>query len=277
MLLAFFAYIAVLPPFFPDRPHLSYQPALVLAGAFVLLSALAQAHKSPRFPRIVPLLRDWLPIFLTYIAFREMELFLPRHFPAAIEVQWVAQDRIFLDIWHARAAIEHFGAILPFYFELCYLLVYGVAAYCILVLYANKRRRSIDLFFVIYLAGTLGAYALFPYFPSRPPRLVFPGLDQPHIVTWVREVNLYILSKATIHSGVFPSAHVSSAFSAAWAMFLLLPHRKAFGWGLLFYAISVSIATIYGRYHYVADVVAGFGVSLAAAALCIAVRAWRTR
>ncbi|MBV9612994.1 MAG: hypothetical protein JO091_11005 [Acidobacteriaceae bacterium] len=38
------------------------------------------------------------------------------------------------------------------------------------------------------------------------------------------------------------------------------------------YAISVSVAAIYGRYHYTADVVGGFGVSLVAAALCIARR-----
>jgi membrane-associated phospholipid phosphatase len=33
---------------------------------------------------------------------------------------------------------------------------------------------------------------------------------------------------------------------------------------MLIYAISVSIATIYGRYHFVADVLAGFAVSLIA-------------
>jgi membrane-associated phospholipid phosphatase len=41
---------------------------------------------------------------------------------------------------------------------------------------------------------------------------------------------------------------------------------------MLFYASSVSVATIYGRYHYGADVAAGFGVSLAAAAVAFALR-----
>ena len=36
------------------------------------------------------------------------------------------------------------------------------------------------------------------------------------------------------------------------------------GWAMLAYAISVSIATVYGRYHYAADAVAGFVVSLVA-------------
>ena len=66
---------------------------------------------------------------------------------------------------------------------------------------------------------------------------------------------------------------MSSAFSAAWGLFVVLPKRRKFAWGTLFYACSVSVATIYGRYHYTADVAAGFGVSLVAAAVAAAVRA----
>jgi membrane-associated phospholipid phosphatase len=127
----------------------------------------------------------------------------------------------------------------------------------------------VDRFWIVYLTGTLLAYALFPYFPSQPPRIVFPGVDNPHIVPWLRQANLFILNHATIHVGVFPSAHVSSAFASAWAMFLLVPERKRYGWALVVYACSVSVATIYGRYHYAADVIAGFGVSLVAAGLAV--------
>ena len=70
-----------------------------------------------------------------------------------------------------------------------------------------------------------------------------------------------------IHSSVFPSAHVSSAFSAGWALLLYLPDRKRYGVGMLIYAASVAVAAVYGRYHYAVDVVAGFGVSLVAAGL----------
>jgi membrane-associated phospholipid phosphatase len=60
-------------------------------------------------------------------------------------------------------------------------------------------------------------------------------------------------------------------------MFLLLPGRKRFGWGVLVYAISVSLATIYGRYHYAADVAAGFSVSLIAGAMCLWLRRGKER
>ncbi|MGH9344237.1 MAG: phosphatase PAP2 family protein, partial [Terriglobia bacterium] len=94
----------------------------------------------------------------------------------------------------------------------------------------------------------------------------------PSVTSWVCKLNWKILDSTAVQSGVFPSAHVSSAFSAAWAMLLLFPRRKPIGGGLVFYAASVSLATIYGRYHYIADVVAGFGISLVAGAICLLFR-----
>ncbi len=197
-----------------------------------------------------------------------MELFLPVHFTHTFEAAWIRWDALLLGEWHVRRMIESFGSSIPFWLELCYLLVYGTGFFCVALLYLEHRRAEIDRFLTVYLIGTLLAYALFPYFPSEPPRIVFPSIDQPHVTTWVRQLNLWILKVGTIHVGVFPSAHVSSAFSAAWAMFVVMPHRKLFGYALLFYALSVSLATVYGRYHYAADVLAGFGVSLIPGWLC---------
>ncbi len=271
MFVAFFGYIVAIAPFFRDRPHLKYQPVIAFAGVFGFFSVFARCERAFGATSI-EIIRDWLPFPLTLAAFREMELFVTSSYARAYESTWIQWDKLLLQNWHLRNAIESAGAAVPFYLELCYLLVYGVGAYCAAVLYVDGRRREVNRFWTIYLVGTLTAYALFPYFPSQPPRIAFPGIATPAITTWVRQLNLSILRHATIHSGVFPSAHVSSAFSCAWGMFLVLPERKRFGWGLLIYAISVSIATVYGRYHYAADVIAGFGVSLVAGLVCVAIR-----
>jgi membrane-associated phospholipid phosphatase len=89
-------------------------------------------------------------------------------------------------------------------------------------------------------------------------------------MTALRRFNLWIVNGYGIHSSVFPSAHVSSAFSAGWALLLYLPERKRYGRGMLIYAASVAIAAVYGRYHYAVDVVAGLGVSLVAAGIILA-------
>jgi membrane-associated phospholipid phosphatase len=268
VLVAFFSFITAITPFFPNRPNLGLRPLFELIAVTAVLATLAKFEQG-RWTRLVGTIRDWLPILLTLLAFREMELFLPLSFDGRLESEWIRLDRALLDGYHLRAAVESLGPVIPFYLEMCYLLVYGVGPICVGILYRSGKRALVDRFWVVYLTGTLLAYALFPYFPSQPPRIVFPGLDNPHVLTWARQLNLFILNKATIHVGVFPSAHVSSAFACAWAMFLLLPQRKRVGWVLVLYAVSVGVATVYGRYHYMADVIAGFGISLASGALAI--------
>ena len=266
--IAFFCYIVGLWPFFRDRPHLGFQPLWITLAVFTFLITLARLETG-KWAKIINHFRDWLPTALTLIAFQEMESFLPRRFPHHYEAIWIKQDLTLLQTWHLQRIIESCGAVIPFYLEFCYLLVYGFPFYCVGILYSRRLRRFVDVFFVIYMAGTLGTYALFPFFPSEPPRFLYPGVALPHFTSWVRHFNLFILNRASIHIGVFPSAHVSSAFSAAWAMFIIQPRKKILGWTLTFYAVSVSLATIYGRYHYSADVLAGIGVSVVTSFLCL--------
>jgi membrane-associated phospholipid phosphatase len=248
---------------------------LASAVAFlVLVKAERGILKTPL--RVV---RDWLPIVFTFIAFREMELFVPTKYDLAFETSWIKLDELVLQNWGLRAAIESVGKLGPVYLEFCYLIVYGLAAYSVGVISLRRDPRhdnhdAIDYFWTVYLTGTLTAYALFPYFPSLPPRYAFPLVAAPSVTTWVRELNLYLLQGATIHSGVFPSAHVSSAFSSAWALYFIFPTRRWLGNIMLVYAISVSLATVYGRYHYVADVLAGFTVSLIALGVGFAMKSY---
>ncbi len=268
ILLAFFAYLVVISPFFRDRPRLKLQPIAILAASALLLWCLAAAESVLHAP-VIGMVRDWLPMPLTLLAFREMELFVPVQYNVHLETAWIGLDHAVLHNWGLKQAIESLGPLLPLFLELCYLLIYGIGTYCVAVLWVEKRRPEVDRFYIVLLTGTLLAYALFPYFPSRPPRVVFANLDPPNSHNLFRSVNLFLLRKATIHSGVFPSAHVSSAFSAAWAMFLVSSQRRRIAWGLLIYAFCVALATVYGRYHYVADALAGFAVSLAAGVVAI--------
>jgi membrane-associated phospholipid phosphatase len=267
VLVSFFAYIAVIAPWFPRRPLLKSQPSLLFIVLTALFILLARAERIRRLRGVISFARDILPIAATLLAFKELGLFQPLHFHHHYENIWIHWDDVVLRQWRVRRAIESAGPAIPMFLEVCYFLVYGVGLFGVAVLYAARRRVQVDTLLSLYVFGTLLAYSFFPYFPSEPPRIAFPHVDEPHAVTAIRQLNLWILEKGTIHSGVFPSAHVSSAFSAAWAMFFVLPRRKILAWGMVFYAGSVSVATVYGRYHYVADVIAGFGVSCVAAAI----------
>lgn len=210
--------------------------------------------------------RDWVPLGLTLLAYREMDWFTLPH-DHRLERIWVHWDRLLLHEWGLASGLESAGLFLPALLELSYLLVYAVGPFALAILYAREIRSRADRLLLVYLTGTLLAYALFPYFPSDPPRTAFPGTDLPGVLTAIRRINLWIVGGYGIHSSVFPSAHVSSAFSAAWALRLVIPERPRIGWAMFVYATLVAIATVYGRYHYAVDALAGFGVSLVALAV----------
>jgi membrane-associated phospholipid phosphatase len=258
LLIGYFAYVALL--------SVSRLPVLVLflAASLVAVLAYGESHGNREFFSVA---RDWVPLALTLIAYREMEWFTPLAWDHHLEFQWIKWDRSLLYGWGLQRAIESLGALLPSCFEFCYLLVYAVGPFTVAVLYIEHHRIRVNRVLFLYVLGTLLVYALFPYFPSQPPRTLFGDSDLPNVMTALRRFNLWIVNGVGIHSSVFPSAHVSSAFSAAWALLLYLPERKRYGWGMLIYASSVSVATVYGRYHYAVDALAGFGVSAVAAGI----------
>lgn len=270
-LIVFFSYSALVAVLFPMGAE--WKAAAVGVAAVVSLLALALSRFDKRAPSDpFSVCRDWLPIALTLVAYREMNWFTAAHPTHTLEHAWIVWDRLLLHQHGLQRLIEYAGWPLPGFLELCYLLVYGVGPFAVGTLYAYKRRDLVDRVLFTYLAGTLLAYGLFPYFPSEPPRTVFVGLDLPNIVTPLRRLNLAIVGGYGIHSSVFPSAHVSSAFSAGWALLVFLPEHRAVGSGMLVYAAAVAIATVYGRYHYAVDALAGFGISLVALALAIQIK-----
>ena len=228
----------------------------MLVGVVVIFAILALGR--------TPVLRDWLPLALMLLAYREMNWFTPAHKSGVLEQGWIVWDRHLLHDWGLQRIIESLGPLIPGYLEICYALVYAVGFYCVGVLYAEKRRDRVDGLLCAYALGGLLSYALFPYFPSDPPRVVFSSSDLPSIVTPIREFNLYLVNSYGIHSSVFPSAHVSTGFAAGWGLCHILPEKPWYGRAVLIYAASMSVATVYGRYHYAVDAVAGVLVSLVA-------------
>lgn len=276
LLVIYFGYVAAISSHFSLGPQLTRRPFLVAILVCALFLALAYGE-SREYPKLFSMTRDWVPIGLLLVAYREMDWFsgLARDFN--LELRWVQWDRAILYQGGLQRAIESLGLVWPAYLELCYVLVYAVAAFVVAILYIEHRREAVNGTLFLYLLGTLLAYALFPFFPSDPPRVAFGGMDLPHVTSVMRQLNLWLVGDYGIHSSVFPSAHVSSAFSAAWALLAYLPERKRIGRGMLVYAVSVAIATVYGRYHYAADAVAGMAISLIPAAMILLARRLRFR
>ena len=212
----------------------------------------------------VDILRDWLPPPLILVAYWQLDWFYTPQRRIDLEQTWLAWDRVLLHQWGFKAAVESLGPVIPGFLELCYVLLYTVPPVSLATLYLIRRRDRVDRLFLPLMMGTLLAYATLPHFPSASPRVEFPNQDLPEFLTAIRRFNIWILDHADIHTSVFPSGHVATSFSSAFAMMMAMPERKWMGRALLILATIISTATIYGRYHYAADAIAGLAISLVA-------------
>ena len=245
---------------------------LALGASLVALAVLHGMARIPR-PRLPVGLRNVLPIAGVLLAYRQMGWFAQPMASHALEEAWVRWDRALLLDWGLQAAIESLGAVLPGLLELLYLLAYVVAPAGLLVLLLCGRIERADQFLAFFVASAVAAYALYPYFPSEPPRAVFPGELFGSYDTVFRKFNWWILGGAGIHTSVFPSGHVSSAFGAGFGLLFAMPERKRWGGAMMLVAVGISVATVYGRYHYAIDALAGLASSCAASLAC----AWAFR
>src|SRR5262245_20709466 len=132
-----------------------------------------------------------------------------------------------------------------------FLLTIGLGAY----LWISGMRED----FAVFIASTCAAYYLcyviFVLFPIESPHHTLRHLQRGELSggPFTAFINL-IEKRGRVHGGAFPSAHVAGsvvALISAWRF-----ARRA-GYWLTPLVLSVCVATVYGRYHYVMDVFAG--------------------
>jgi membrane-associated phospholipid phosphatase len=126
---------------------------------------------------------------------------------------------------------------------------------------APPGRRAIDGFWAAVLLATLFCYAVYPFFPLTPPRVLFADVPGPHVEPLLRKWNFWLLDHYSVQACIFPSGHVAAVTAVALAV---RQHAPRAGAVFLFLAGSIAVATVYGRYHYAADAIAGALVAVAA-------------
>ena len=255
IIFAFLLYAPALTFFLPAPDGLRTRlvslnlPAILVYAGLIFLD-LAK----PRLALTV--IRDWLPLGMIFLAYREMGWFALPHKLTLLESRWVAWDRLALG-HGARTLLESLGPVIPSALEIAYALVYALPPFALGILYLYGRREKAHQFLTVVLLSVLLCYAQFPFCPSEPPRVVFAGLDLPSHDTVFRRFNLWMLGNYGIHTSVFPSAHVAGALSTAFGLRLAMPEGKRVYRSLFVIAVLIAIATVYGRYHYLADATCG--------------------
>lgn len=234
-------------------------PAIVI-GHLTVCAALVRLDRIESSSPIVRALHDWHPILLFPILYKEVELLaagvgdwrLTEAIPALEATLFNGQPSLYLsERWNSVALSE--------YLHFCYLsyvlLIPAVCGYW----YATRRQTAFREVVLLLALTMFGSYLFFILFPVDSPYYRSDPLGPPFAGHFFFDLVHEVSSRGGARGGAFPSAHVSGAvviWLVAWR------HQRTLAVLLAPIIGGVLVATVYGRFHYALDTVAGLLVAI---------------
>jgi membrane-associated phospholipid phosphatase len=225
---------------------------------FLMLLFLLWSLKGVSNP-VVRFVKGFYPLTVMLFFYREIGLLVSGFFDWTLDDWLLSVDdemgRIGLKIWNfqqfyppARLLNEFFSIGYSFYFILLPLSA--------LVLYfrapsSKFRAFMFSLSFTYYLH-----YLIFIFLPAESPRFFMPGLRESLKGYWVSDWLQAAVEENAFPGGSFPSSHIAASVIC----FMAYPYLGKWRFLVFFLTLAMLMGTIYGRYHYFVDVVAGLGV-----------------
>ncbi|HVM33388.1 MAG TPA: phosphatase PAP2 family protein [bacterium] len=247
-----------------DKFRLVAEHLCFLAGLLALLWALEPlAHPIFRF------FREMYPLILMLFFYKEIGLLIHGYFDWSLDDWLLSKDyqlgHVALSVWHlqqfhppSRLLNEIFSLGYGFY-----LVLIPLAA---LTLYWRAplnvfRTFLFSLCFTYYLC-----YLLFIFLPAESPRFYIPGLRESLEGYWISEWVHWAVEGNAFPGGSFPSSHIAAAVICMRSF----PYLGRWRYLAVFFTLLLFLGTIYGRYHYSVDVMAGLVVGL----VCYVLAPW---
>jgi len=237
---AYFLYIAVAALLVPAR---AAKRIAVCAAALACAAGVGAGVNAQTA------VRDWLPALHILAAYYVTGgLFVA---PSARLERWLAG-------WDMRLlgpAPTRFArwpraplAFLEIVYMGCFLLVPGGFA----ILALGGHAADANRYWTMVVSAELAAFAPLSVFQTRPPWLVE---GKPRLADEaVHRAATGMVERVSIRANTFPSGHVAGSLAVALAVSSAMPTA---GLVLLAVAVSIAVACVVGRYHYVVDVLAG--------------------
>lgn len=212
---------------------------------------------SPLLP-LASFIRGWYPVALIPITYKELSYLIPLIHPRDFDTTLAGIDHRFLGV-HPTVWLERFTwPPLTEVLQLTYSTYYFLPLVLGVVLW---RRRSFEKFHFWVFIVVLGFYLSYLGYiavPAIGPRFlpsIVEAQTRPLTGVWLFEPVRAMLDRAEgITRDCFPSGHTELTLLVLF--YARRFHRKVFWW-LLPLGTGVIVSTVYLRYHYLIDVVAG--------------------
>ena len=239
------------PAFRPARQPLL--GAAAIAGASLALSRASAATLPASLEVVVPALVLLAGYWLSGLLFVQPNPRIERRLMSIDDALLVRPGVL---AWFERAP----RAVIEF-FELSYLLVYLIVPAGAATLALGGHADEVGRFWAVVLLAEFACYGMLPWIQTRPPRVIEGMAGTTRRPLLVRPINLAIANRASIQANTVPSGHAAGALATALAVGSVIP---AAGAVFLIFAVSIAVAAVGGRYHYVVDSLLGVLVAVAA-------------
>jgi membrane-associated phospholipid phosphatase len=199
--------------------------------------------------------RHWYPHLFFLFCFEELA-----HLMTLFTPHWQDPRLMGLDYWltgvHPAIWLEQFAT--PLRNEFMQLVYLSYFTYLLIlggILYVRREWRAYWSVMAYSMAGYMIGYFIAMFFPVESPWFAMAGQwHAPLAGGPVTATVNFIEHLGRVRGAAFPSEHVAGATAALWGAWKF---RRWLFWVLLPVFLCMCFSTIWGRYHYVADVFAG--------------------
>lgn len=236
--------------------HAEFRLALHLAIAAGILWLVRASIRSRS--ALVPFMRHWYPLPLYVFFFEELGGLVHAIFPGWFDGWFIAFDYniagVHPSVWMAQFA----SPALNDYMQFAYMTYFLYLVILPGILYFNRERAAFWTVMVSTAIAHYSVYVISILLPIESPYHSLAGLNLPALTGGYCTALIGLIERlARVHGAAFPSAHVAGSMVALLASWR---YRRWLFWVCLPFFVSMCVSTIYGRYHYVADVLGGLAV-----------------
>jgi membrane-associated phospholipid phosphatase len=227
----------------------------ILASHAVLLGVLIYEIRRPNVTSW--LFRNWYPVIYVGFCYREMALLIAAIWRGKDRDQWLAN----LDyrIWHVHPTIwleRIYSPALTEYLQLVYTCFIPAVLLVAFLLWKKRNFAEFQYYAFLIALGFLASYIGYLIVPARGPRFLLKHLQHaPLQGLWAfRNMQSALDTLESAHYDCFPSGHTELTILAWWSS-----RRVSNSVFRVYFAYTLSIifATVYLRYHYTVDLLAG--------------------
>ncbi len=243
--------------------HGQFSPWKALVAAHLLASVLIYSlcFLPAKLPGVVQFFRDWYPVIVLPLLYKEVEVF------AAAFGNWgltgILQElEVSLFAGHPSIYLSERLPWIPLseYLHFCYfayvLMVPAMGGYWY---YTKQLTQFRELVFLVSIALTV-SYLFFVMFPVDSPYYLSAPLGEPLAGNFFYELVHFMAGQGGARGGAFPSSHVSVSTVV---LLVVWYHDRRLGYFLAPIVAGIYVATVYGRFHYARDVIAGLALAVA--------------